>query len=121
MSPWPSRRPCSCSSVGSERLTVDQEVGGSNPPSCTSWINNLVARSCGRQSFSNHIAITQSTFAPPGRRDTVGRLGVPVGGRIQSLGLTRETFEGGDGVEKICDGTLKMRAVLKLNFLPCGA
>src|SRR5262249_6903611 len=31
-----NRRPCSCSSVGSERLTVDQEVGGSNPPSCTS-------------------------------------------------------------------------------------
>jgi hypothetical protein len=32
--------PCSCSSVGLERLTVDQEVGGSNPPSCTSEIVN---------------------------------------------------------------------------------
>jgi hypothetical protein len=32
-----SRDTCSCSSVGSERLTVDQEVGGSNPPSCTSY------------------------------------------------------------------------------------
>ena len=31
-----SVEPCSCSSVGLERLTVDQEVGGSNPPSCTS-------------------------------------------------------------------------------------
>src|SRR5258708_20465817 len=26
---------CSCSSAGLERLTVDQEVGGSNPPTCT--------------------------------------------------------------------------------------
>src|SRR5437667_104680 len=33
--------PCSCSSVGLERLTVDQEVGGSNPPSCTSEIKGL--------------------------------------------------------------------------------
>src|SRR6202166_2224373 len=37
--------PCSCSSVGLERLTVDQEVGGSNPPSCTSKINNSRRRS----------------------------------------------------------------------------
>jgi hypothetical protein len=28
--------------VRDEHLTVDQEVGGSNPPSCTSKINSLV-------------------------------------------------------------------------------
>jgi hypothetical protein len=27
--------------VGNNKLTVDQEVGGSNPPSCTSRINKL--------------------------------------------------------------------------------
>src|SRR6266516_468616 len=36
--------PCSCSSVGLERLTVDQEVGGSNPPSCTNEINKLASK-----------------------------------------------------------------------------
>src|SRR5438270_13454192 len=37
--------PCSCSSVGLERLTVDQEVGGSNPPSCTNLAPARLAQS----------------------------------------------------------------------------
>jgi len=33
--------------------------------------------------------------------------------------LTRETIGARTEVDKICDGTLKLRAVLKFNFLPC--
>jgi hypothetical protein len=38
---------------------VDQEVGGSNPPSCTSKINKLVWLLRLRINSSNHIAITR--------------------------------------------------------------
>src|SRR6516165_1567183 len=40
--------------------------------------------------------------------------------RSSKLPLTRETIGAWTEVEKICDGTRKMRAVLKFNFLPYG-
>src|SRR6516164_208886 len=44
----------------------------------------------------------------------------PPGGR-PLVGKTRETIGGRDGVGKICPRTIKLRHILKSNFLPCGA
>jgi|SRR6516225_2322688 len=52
------------------------------------------------------------------RRDSVDRAQSVLLGWKPLVGKTRETIWGGTEVEKICDGTRKIRAVLKFTFYP---
>jgi len=51
--------------LGTDCQTVDQEVGGSNPPSCTSKINHFSGRPKSKIAFGVTLEVTATRFCGP--------------------------------------------------------